>query len=558
MTPQPDRPPRAILDWRRDRNALLFLATTALLAGASTYLLCGMLRFSATNLVLAAAWVLGFAILFLNVAYMLVAALVSRGFPERRLAASAGGSSPPTAIVYVVRNEAAAPLFEKMRASFAGNASSQADLWLLSNSDSPPHAAAERRLLSRLRETFDRNRVHLFVPADNPLRRKHTALDRWLAAHPEYDYLVVCDADTLLPPGSVAALVGKAEHPENRGVGLFQSRIHALPGATYFSRWLGGGQEICQKIYASAHQKAFGRGVSFGSGCLIRCRALRQIEVPDWVLSHDIWDTALLEAAGHRVVYAGDVVTYGEFPGTYVEYLKRSRRWILGTLESLAVCRRPGPPLATRLMLLYPSYLYLAQPVFLLWILGGFFLGTGPGQELLPTQRYAFLGAAYVDLEMGSHLVLTLSIVIGHRFAQCRSLGEAWRIVCELTGSVILCLNGVFYTSVSVCEWLVSSLRGREWVPMRKRHEALGWRRAATALWPTTGLGLLGLIFGFRYSPDWALVALPFLLSFAASIPVTFWTGQLVQPAGRGTESQTSPRYRRTSAADEDPLASSP
>ncbi len=523
------------VDMRRDVGPILFLAAIVILTAISTYLISGMIRFSAGNLFLAGFWILGFAVLFSNVAYMLVAAVVSRFLSDRPLPESTDAALAPTAIVYVVRNEEPEPLFEKMRSSFAGNREAGVDLWLVSNSESPDYAASEKEVLQRLAEDLGRQRVHGFVPPRNPLHRKHTALTRWLAAHPEYQYLVVCDADTLLPPDTVARLVRKAEHPDNLGIALFQSRIHALPGATYFTRWLGAGQEICQKIFASAHQKAFGRGISFGSGCLIRCRALGEIEVPDWVLSHDIWDTALLEKKGHRVAFAGDVVTYGEFPGNYIEFLKRNRRWILGTLESLAVCRRPGLPLATRLMLLYPSYLYFTQPLFLAWILSGFFLGTVLARDLLPAQRYAFLGASYVDLEMGSHLVLTMAIVVGHRFAQCRSLSEMGKVLMELLGSVMLCLNGVFYSSLAVGEWLGRRIQGREWVPMKKRDENLGWRQSVAALWPTTTVGLLGLTLGFRYSPDWALVALPFLVSFVAGIPVTFWTGQLQEGGRKGS-----------------------
>ncbi len=514
-------------DARREIGPILFLAAIVTLTGISTYLICGMIRFPGGHPFVSTIWVLGFATLFSNVAYMLVSAVASRLLVERSLPEANDLPLPPTAILYVVRNEEPEPLFERMRASFAGNHADRIDLWLVSNSESPRFVAAEKRVLQRLGETFGVDRVRFFRAPENPLHRKHTAIARWLDAHLEYRYLVVCDADTQLPPETVTRLARKAEHPANIDVALFQAQIHALPGTTLFARWLGGGQEICQRIYASAHQKVFDRGISYGSGCLVRCRALREIDVPDWVLSHDIWDTALLERQGDRVAFVGDVVTYGAFPGNYIEFLKRNRRWVLGTLESLIVCGRSRLPLATRMMLLYPSYLYFSQPLLLAWILSGFFLGTTLGNEWLTTQRYAFLGAAYVDLEMGTHLVLTMAVVFGHRFVQCRSLRDAGALLTELVGSVILCLNGVVYTSLAVGEWLVIRVRGREWVPMKKRDERLGWRQAAAMLWPTTALGLFGLILGIRYSPDWVLVALPFLVSFTVGIPAAYWTGQI-------------------------------
>ncbi|MBL7071411.1 MAG: glycosyltransferase [Candidatus Omnitrophica bacterium] len=511
------------------RHTIYYFSAIGLFTLVSCFLIFGMIDISESNVFLAIFWMFGFAVLTLNVGYVLVsaiAALLTKNMPslkEKRLR-----HLPKTAVVYVVRNEHEVVIKENMAESFANNRERNVDIWLLSNSDIDECVVAEKRAIAGLQKRFGKRRVRYFQTRNNSLRRKHVCIHQWLGAYPEYRYFAVCDADSILPHGTLRRLVSKAEHPANKSIALFQSHISIIKRATYFSSFLSFGQDICQGIYSRANQNVFGRGVSYGSGCLIRCKAFRKIEVPDWVLSHDIWDTVSLEEKGYRVVFCSDVVTYGRYPSNYIEYLKRTRRWIAGTLESMPRCLRSKVSPGTRFMVLYPAYMYAIQPLFLIWIFSGFFYNNKVLVPMLVTQKYAFLGGSFVDLEMGSHLFFTMAIISGHRFIKCRNLKEAKHIIVEFLTTMLLCLNSIIFDSASVIKWLIFRKKGMGWVPMKKGpYQKMAIKDVAKELWPVALIGVVSLILGIIYNPLWTLFASPFICSFILGIPVAYLTGHV-------------------------------
>jgi membrane glycosyltransferase len=482
----------------------------------------------------AAFWMSGFVLLSLNVSYFVVTLVVWALTNDTQLPEAALTTLPPTAIVYVVRNEPAKVVLGNLAYSLENNLVDHLDAWVLSNSDLDEYLAAEERVIETLRAQFGGRRVRYFRVSRNPLRRKHVCVHEWLVEHPEYQYVLICDADSQLPSGSVWRLVAKAEHPDNADVVLLQSQISVAEQPTPFVRILALTQDICQQLYASVHQRVFNRCVSYGSGHLVRASEFAKLQVPDWVLSHDIWDTVSLEEKGGRVVFCGDVRTLGSFPANYIEYLGRSRRWILGTLESVRFCATRRIPLGTRFMTLYPTYMYLFQPLFTVWIAASVLCDEQPWRPLLFAQKYAVLGASAVDLEMGSHLALTLAIALAPRVLRCTTIGSAARVFGDVVTSILLCLTSILFDSLAVLEFLVAGKKGREWVSMKKGEpEQLQLRVVVRKLWPAAAVGVAGLAGGLLYAPGWTAVAAPFFCAFLLSIPLAYCTG-------RGNRNNTS------------------
>jgi len=514
------------------KKTIFFLSLILLFTFLSTYAVAGMVNLRHSNHFLTAFWLVGFVLFTFNVGYMLVCSLAALFCKETFLKESNLAFFPKTAIIYVVRNENDSILLDNLTASFDNNPNENIDLWLLSNSDSEDFIAKERGLVEKLRGRFSPKKVGYFQTKNNPLRRKHVCIQEWLHAYPEYAYMVVCDADSILSQGSVEKLLSKAEHPENADIVHFQSQINTVNRNTYFASFLGHGQDFCQRIYSRTNQKIFDRSISFGSGCLIRCKEFSRINVPDWVLSHDIWDTIFLEEKKHRVVFCGDVVTYGSFPNNYLDCVRRSERWVRGTLEASGIVVTKKIPVGTRFMTFYPIYMYCAQPLFLLWIISGFFANLNVWHPLMVTQRYAFLGASLIDLEMGSHLFITLGILKAHRFVKCRSLKEAKLVFVDLLCSLLLCLNNLVFDSIAVVNWLLTrKKRGMDWISMPKEiNEKVGLMPIIKKFWPSTALGIIGIVFGLRYSPVWTMVASPFLISFILGIPLTYLTAKQINP----------------------------
>jgi membrane glycosyltransferase len=477
-----------------------FLAAALILPIVGIYVLSGAIGASDGSYWLRIAWLAGFGLLALNNSHMLLCAVVAL-WPYRTHLPEGDVSDDRVDLLYVVRNEKAAILFAAMSTSLAGALGANAHLWLLSNSDKRAQAS-EKRLIERLQERFGAERVSLFQARRNPLRRKHVCIHEWLEAHPDSCYVVICDADTVMPAGTVGKLLRKAEHPDNRDVALFQAHIRIAHDETRFARMLSFGQEIAQRLHAGTYQRVFGRSVYYGSGCLIRSDVYRQAKAPDWVLSHDIWETVALEQHAGRIVYCGDVVTFGWFPHNMLEFIRRSRRWVAGTMEAIPLLVAPRISLATRFVVLLPIYFYLSQVLLLAWIAIGLALRSSTG-PLLVSQTFLSVGAGFVHLEMSAPLALTMAIVFGHRFTQCRTPGEIARMGLECVASSLLCLNCVLFDSVAVVRSVVRRGHSKEWVPTEKQRKSLAIKDVVRELWPSTVFGLAITVLGLIYAPQW-------------------------------------------------------
>ena len=171
------------------------------------------------------------------------------------------------------------------------------------------------------------------------------------AAFSDVRYVVTVDADTLLPPGSVARLVGTISHPLNRaivnretgrvqrGYALVQPRVEISPQAgirSVFARLFTGDTaiDIYSRAVSDVYQDLFGAGIYVGKG-IYDVRAFHAAvdgRVPEnRILSHDLFEGAL----GHAAL-ATDIVLYENFPASYPEYARRLHRWIRGDWQLLA------------------------------------------------------------------------------------------------------------------------------------------------------------------------------------------------------------------------------
>jgi len=164
-------------------------------------------------------------------------------------------------------------------------------------------------------------------------------------------YVLTLDADTRLPRGAVARLVGTLAHPLNRpsfdpgtgrvaqGYGILQPRITpTLPAereASIFQRTHSGSAGI--DPYASAvsdvYQDLFGEGSYTGKG-IYDLDAFEQAladRVPDsTLLSHD-----LFEGTFARAGLVTDIELFDEYPSHYLESAARQHRWARGDWQLL-------------------------------------------------------------------------------------------------------------------------------------------------------------------------------------------------------------------------------
>ena len=177
------------------------------------------------------------------------------------------------------------------------------------------------------------------------------AADRFLtvvgdtAILPTIRYVITLDADTELPYGSAAALIGAMAHPLNRpevdarrgvvkrGYGILQPRVTvSLPLArrSRFARLFAGepGLDPYTRAVSDVYQDLFQEGSFFGKGIFdvdVFHQVLQRRFPENRILSHD-----LLEGCHARCGLISDVQLYEDYPWHYGADANRRHRWIRG------------------------------------------------------------------------------------------------------------------------------------------------------------------------------------------------------------------------------------
>ncbi|WP_439589144.1 GH36-type glycosyl hydrolase domain-containing protein [Hydrogenophaga sp.] len=164
-------------------------------------------------------------------------------------------------------------------------------------------------------------------------------------------YILTLDSDTQLPPGRLRALVGVAEHPQNRpvldadglrvvhGYGILQPRVVAPlrdEGIPTPHQWLHDGQrglDPYSAMSSDVYQDLFGEGSFTGKG-LLHVDTLHAVlggRLPtEQVLSHD-----LLEGAIARCAVVSDITLIEDEPAHADVAAARLHRWMRGDWQLL-------------------------------------------------------------------------------------------------------------------------------------------------------------------------------------------------------------------------------
>jgi cyclic beta-1,2-glucan synthetase len=169
----------------------------------------------------------------------------------------------------------------------------------------------------------------------------------WLAG---VRYVITLDADTLLPRGAAAALIGTIAHPLNRavfpkggshvveGYGILQPRVSVTLESANRSRFASifaghPGVDPYTTAVSDVYQDLFGEGTYTGKGIYDVAafdRATRGRFPENALLSHD-----LIEGAHTRAALVTDVEIFDEYPSRYLTASQRQQRWIRGDWQLL-------------------------------------------------------------------------------------------------------------------------------------------------------------------------------------------------------------------------------
>ncbi|MGH7618629.1 MAG: cyclic beta 1-2 glucan synthetase, partial [Gemmatimonadaceae bacterium] len=172
-------------------------------------------------------------------------------------------------------------------------------------------------------------------------------------------YVITLDADTMLPRGAAAALIGTIAHPLNRaeydetrgrvvrGYGILQPRVGVSLASASQSRFAAiyagqPGVDPYTTAVSDVYQDLFGEGSFTGKGIYdvdIFRQATEGRFPENSLLSHD-----LIEGAFARAGLVTDVEVFDDYPTRYLTSTRRSHRWIRGDWQLLRwlTSRVPG------------------------------------------------------------------------------------------------------------------------------------------------------------------------------------------------------------------------
>jgi len=173
-------------------------------------------------------------------------------------------------------------------------------------------------------------------------------------------YVITLDADTMLPRGAAAALIGTIAHPLNRaeldpdlgrvvrGYGILQPRVSVSLASASESRFAAvysghPGVDPYTTAVSDVYQDLFGEGTFTGKGIYdvdVFRRATAGRFPDNALLSHD-----LIEGTFARAGLVTDVEVFDDYPTRYLTATRRTHRWIRGDWQLLRwlTPRVPGP-----------------------------------------------------------------------------------------------------------------------------------------------------------------------------------------------------------------------
>jgi cyclic beta-1,2-glucan synthetase len=354
-------------------------------------------------------------------------------------------------------------------------------------------------------------------------------------------YVVTLDADTQLPRGAVARLVGTMAHPLNRprfdehagrvveGYAVLQPRITPpLPGreGSFFQRLSSGpaGIDPYAAAVSDVYQDLFGEGSYTGKGIydVDAFEAALAGRVPEnALLSHD-----LFEGVFARAGLVTDIELFESAPSSYAVAAARQHRWARGDWQLLPWILRTSMPLIGRWKMLDNLRRTLSAPGTVATLIAGWvWPGTSPmvwtgfvlATIALPAGLSALAGAIprARGISKRSHVR-----AVGHDFVQAASqtaltltmlAHQAWL----MSDAIVRTFARVYVTRRNLLEW-VTAAQAKAGLLLD-----LGgfYRRMGGAV---TLAAVAATLVAWARPAAWPL-ALPFLLLWMASPLVARW-----------------------------------
>ncbi|MHB8352137.1 MAG: glycosyltransferase family 2 protein [Thermoplasmata archaeon] len=321
------------------------------------------------------------SVLFIGTAYGLARQIVALAFrhdhPLPRL--DALSSRPRVAVLYATMNDVVPECLGAVRQEYP------VDVYVLDDSSDPRARATVDALATRHRFEVVRRAERTGFKAG--------AINAWLQRYgSRYDYLVLLDSDSYLPPDWVGEALRYAEAPPNSRVAVFQGLINIWNRDTKFVETLAPMSRVGQFLWEEQLANALDAVFCYGHNVLVRISAISEIGgfVEGFVSEDFATAAALAEREWHcRFI---PLHTYEATPENVRGFIKRQNKWTRGAMEFFGFSRRYRLGAARTFDLLQTPLGHIASLLLPL----GMFL-TVYGYASTPASASAFLGAFLHD-----------------------------------------------------------------------------------------------------------------------------------------------------------------
>jgi cellulose synthase/poly-beta-1,6-N-acetylglucosamine synthase-like glycosyltransferase len=287
-------------------------------------------------------------IINIGVAYRLIELLLSLAVKKKDLhKVNKLVSSPSVALLYVTYNDAMPDLLRKLKDQTYKNC----DIFILDDSTN-----------ERYIKLIDNYGFKTIRRGTRP-GFKAGSLNNWLSLYGDkYDYFVIADSDSAFENDFIGNMIKYAEHPSNKNVAIFQSKILPWNTKNSFSRAVGTMIPLSMYFNEKLSNEC-STILSWGHNNLHRTRMIMDVGGFDENFVAEDYATGLnLIKKGYECKMV-DVVSYEAVPETVQSYTKRYTRWAKQTLQLLKFNTK-NIPFITKLHLFMEVYTYMIWIIF--------------------------------------------------------------------------------------------------------------------------------------------------------------------------------------------------
>ena len=469
----------------------VFLATTLFLLGLQLFLVS-----VSTSGSLIALWILPIIGLNTIPAYCITQTLLAllpkpRGIPQLNKLQT----NPRVALLYLVRNDCVPEALTMLcQQNYANH-----KVFILDDSDHPGLSLPD----TLKKATIVRRSTRHGNKAGN--------LNNWLRGYGcAYDYYVVLDSDSVLPPDFLSDALLYAEHPENAKVAVFESDIEVRPAGSAFSRILAKIEQLNTYIRYRVDDN-YTTLFSVGHNNLCRTRVVMSAGGYDErCISEDYaLSLALLKRGFHTRMIP--IKSFEGCPDNIRSFSRRTVRWAKGLIEVVKMHWR-GTPLWAKF------HLAIRAGFYLVWLgllpLMVLYLGVALG---LPQMSVA---GTIISDEVSLRMLLIWPAIVLFLLGIARSVvgkkaGQSAKQILE--GQWLLVSVGYYSMMPLVQGVLKASFAKRQTFEVTmKNPRHIQAKQIAQDMWCVGLLSLTGIV-ATIYEPSRAIFALPWLLAIVSS-----------------------------------------